>query len=47
VLSQPAMVTQERAATEGATRTGSPEIQEIGESSGAALPRDVRESPGS
>jgi hypothetical protein len=39
--SQPAMVPQERDALEGTTRAASPEIQEAGESSGAALPRDV------
>jgi hypothetical protein len=32
---------QERDAPEGATRAVSPEIQEAGEDSGAALPRDV------
>jgi hypothetical protein len=35
---------QERDAPESATRAASPEIQEVGESSGAALPRDVRGS---
>jgi hypothetical protein len=43
-LGQPAMAPQERDAPEGTTRDASPEIQESGESSGAALPRDVRGS---
>jgi hypothetical protein len=38
------MVPQERDTPEGTTRVASSEIQEAGESSGAALPRDVRGS---
>jgi hypothetical protein len=39
--SQPTTVPQEHDAPEGATRAASPEIQEAGEKSGVALPRDV------
>jgi hypothetical protein len=38
---QPATVPQEHDAPEGATRAASPEIQEVRENWGAALPRDV------
>jgi hypothetical protein len=44
VLSQPAMVALERDAPEGTTGASSPEIQEAEESSGGALPRDVKGS---
>jgi hypothetical protein len=40
-VSQPVVVPQERNAPEGMTRAASLEIQEVGERSGVALPRDV------
>jgi hypothetical protein len=40
-VSQPVVVPQERNAPEGMARAASLEIQEVGERSGAALPRDV------